>query len=701
MREWQGGEEPETVWRRWRFGQWLYGLSLREFGAGRYRTADWGGFRRSVSGDLDYLNFFGLFGLLGALRLRAMALGLNLFGTGRQMEQVILNTNFKYIVAGLTLAQRGLLLNMLLQAGMRGDASGDEAVDNIYRYIVLEQEGIKLHAKKQRMREIGAKGLAARWGNVAAMEEETGGNGSGMAGNGSQNGMAARERKEAKENKYNNLNYFLFEEIEKEEVKGKEEKKGESVAAAVMEDRMLCGAGGNTVGTADAAETACATALKTDGRAGVAQELLKLDNRPRVPDIECGGAESECSVVAGDDGTVGVYHGVPTGCGGSEVSGSEVPVGGWPLKEKTGKRDLQLGARRYGVPAGRGGFCETDETDIGRCGLAAGIEDCEAAGQAESLSGNRGQVAADDSGRYGAAGRGGSEVSGSEVSVGGRTLKEKTGERDLQSGAERYGALTERGGFCETDETDVGRCGLAAGVKDCKAAGQTESLSGNKGQVAADDSGRYGAAGRGATIVTEIRQAPKRRGRGNRGMGRQRKETVFKIPSVAEVQAFVDADGLKVDAGTFVDFYDSRGWRVGKTAIKNWQATARLWHRRAVTEQQDKAGGGVSGGLGLPLMANSKSGSSGDEEYWHELATRVDGEDTVALEADAAAGTGAEMCPADNYDGLSPFARFMRRIEDHDLPPGGETAAGEEGYSDSEKKSIREKNDSNTEGTYE
>ena len=59
---------------------------------------------------------------------------------------------------------------------------------------------------------------------------------------------------------------------------------------------------------------------------------------------------------------------------------------------------------------------------------------------------------------------------------------------------------------------------------------------------------------------------------------------VFQRPSAAEVQAFVSAEGLKVDAATFVDFYDSHGWCVGRTAIKNWKATVRLWHRRACSE---------------------------------------------------------------------------------------------------------------------
>ena len=84
-------------------------------------------------------------------------------------------------------------------------------------------------------------------------------------------------------------------------------------------------------------------------------------------------------------------------------------------------------------------------------------------------------------------------------------------------------------------------------------------------------------------------------------------QPAFQPPSVAEVQAFVAAENLQLDAGTFVDFYDSHGWCVGKTAIKNWKATARLWHRRAVAEAATRGG----------------KKSEDDEGYWAELENKI------------------------------------------------------------------------------
>lgn len=48
--------------------------------------------------------------------------------TGKQMDQIIFHTNLKYIIAGLTREQKGLLLEMLLDCatGAAGGAVGAE-----------------------------------------------------------------------------------------------------------------------------------------------------------------------------------------------------------------------------------------------------------------------------------------------------------------------------------------------------------------------------------------------------------------------------------------------------------------------------------------------------------------------------------------------------------------------------------------------
>lgn len=66
----------------------------------------------------------------------------------------------------------------------------------------------------------------------------------------------------------------------------------------------------------------------------------------------------------------------------------------------------------------------------------------------------------------------------------------------------------------------------------------------------------------------------------------------FTPPTVEDVEAYCRERGNGVDAQRFVDFYASKGWKVGSAGMKDWRAAVRNW------EQQDntKNGGGKNGG---------------------------------------------------------------------------------------------------------
>ena len=53
----------------------------------------------------------------------------------------------------------------------------------------------------------------------------------------------------------------------------------------------------------------------------------------------------------------------------------------------------------------------------------------------------------------------------------------------------------------------------------------------------------------------------------------------FAPPTVEEVQAYCSERNNSVDAQTFVDFYASKGWVVGKNPMKDWKAAVRTWER--------------------------------------------------------------------------------------------------------------------------
>lgn len=51
-------------------------------------------------------------------------------------------------------------------------------------------------------------------------------------------------------------------------------------------------------------------------------------------------------------------------------------------------------------------------------------------------------------------------------------------------------------------------------------------------------------------------------------------------PTVEEVVAYCRERGNSVDAERFVDFYASKGWKVGNQPMKDWKACVRTWERR-------------------------------------------------------------------------------------------------------------------------
>lgn len=53
----------------------------------------------------------------------------------------------------------------------------------------------------------------------------------------------------------------------------------------------------------------------------------------------------------------------------------------------------------------------------------------------------------------------------------------------------------------------------------------------------------------------------------------------FTPPTVDEVAAYCRERGNAVDAQRFVDFYASKGWKVGNAGMRDWHAAVRNWER--------------------------------------------------------------------------------------------------------------------------
>lgn len=76
---------------------------------------------------------------------------------------------------------------------------------------------------------------------------------------------------------------------------------------------------------------------------------------------------------------------------------------------------------------------------------------------------------------------------------------------------------------------------------------------------------------------------------------REGKSKRFTKPTIEEIKAFIEEESLNVDAEHFFNYYESNGWIVGRTPMKNWKATIRNWSKK----EWNKSGNGFA--------ANSKT----------------------------------------------------------------------------------------------
>ena len=56
--------------------------------------------------------------------------------------------------------------------------------------------------------------------------------------------------------------------------------------------------------------------------------------------------------------------------------------------------------------------------------------------------------------------------------------------------------------------------------------------------------------------------------------------TPMKRPTLEEVQVYIAEKGYSVDAESFIAFYESNGWKVGKNPMKSWRAALVTWQKR-------------------------------------------------------------------------------------------------------------------------
>ncbi len=66
------------------------------------------------------------------------------------------------------------------------------------------------------------------------------------------------------------------------------------------------------------------------------------------------------------------------------------------------------------------------------------------------------------------------------------------------------------------------------------------------------------------------------------------KTSKFISPTFEEIQAYCNERNNNVDSQKFFDFYQSKGWMIGKNKMKDWKAAVRTWEKGNNYQNQTK-----------------------------------------------------------------------------------------------------------------
>jgi len=115
-----------------------------------------------------------------------------------------------------------------------------------------------------------------------------------------------------------------------------------------------------------------------------------------------------------------------------------------------------------------------------------------------------------------------------------------------------------------------------------------------KGLLEEDEQGAYTLRGRHVDDPSpQVRLGKDRLGKDSKEKecgDKPHRSTKFTPPTLEKVKNYCEERNNGIDAQYFIDFYTSKNWFVGKTKMKDWQASVRTWEKR-----QKEYGGGNNG----------------------------------------------------------------------------------------------------------
>ena len=87
---------------------------------------------------------------------------------------------------------------------------------------------------------------------------------------------------------------------------------------------------------------------------------------------------------------------------------------------------------------------------------------------------------------------------------------------------------------------------------------------------------------------TQVRLGKDSIGKDSIGEVRKDKSRSFTPPTLKEVEDYCTETGKYIDAEKFINFYESKGWMVGKNKMVSWKAAVNNWAKDKAPKQTNK-----------------------------------------------------------------------------------------------------------------
>lgn len=110
------------------------------------------------------------------------------------------------------------------------------------------------------------------------------------------------------------------------------------------------------------------------------------------------------------------------------------------------------------------------------------------------------------------------------------------------------------------------------------------------------------------TESTQIKEN-KNKKENNTKVLQKKSETRFSPPTIEQIKEYICSNKYNVDAERFFNFYQSKGWYVGKNKMKDWKAAVRTWVRSDKNKPQ-----GFDIGV---ILTNNSTDKYNNEDKWN------------------------------------------------------------------------------------